>query len=98
MWTPWTISQRRRRRRGTAVFLGYYTKNGVFRLESMKEAVDYGNQSLARACENSVLNCTFVDPRPIIANSDIIIDGIHPADSGSRKIADLIWPTLQPML
>lgn len=82
-----------------AIFLGYYyTKNGLFRLESMKEAVDYGNDSLARACENSVLDCTFVDPRSSISNSDIIIDGIHPADSGSRKIADLIWPRLQPLL
>lgn len=82
-----------------AVFVGYYyTKNGLFALESMKEAVDYGNQSLARACDYSVLDCTFVDPRPVIANSDIIFDGIHPKDSGSRKIAELIWPKLQPLL
>ncbi|MFL1407164.1 SGNH/GDSL hydrolase family protein [Marinobacter sp. M1N3S26] len=82
-----------------AIFLGYYyTKNGLFRLESMKEAVDYGNQSLARACANSVLECTFVDPRSSIVNSDIIFDGIHPSDSGSRKIANLIWPKLQPLL
>lgn len=76
----------------------YYTKNGLFRLDDMKEAVDYGNATLARACENSVLNCTFVDPRWVINDSDIIFDGIHPADSGSRKIADLIWPKLQPLL
>ena len=82
-----------------AIFLGYYyTKNGLFRLESMKEAVDYGNQSLARACDNSILDCTFVDPRAVIVNRDIIFDGIHPADSGSRKIAELIWPKLQPLL
>ncbi len=76
----------------------YYTKNGLFRLKDLKEAVDYGNATLARACENSVLNCQFVDPRPVINESDIIFDGIHPADSGSQKIADLIWPKLQPML
>lgn len=76
----------------------YYTKNGLFRLKDLKEAVDYGNTTLARACQNSVLNCTFVDPRPVINNRDIIFDGIHPADSGSRKIADLIWPQLQPLL
>ncbi len=76
----------------------YYTKNGLFRLKDMKEAVDYGNATLARACENSVLNCTFVDPRPVISKNDIIFDGIHPTDSGSQKIADLIWPKLQPLL
>ncbi len=76
----------------------YYTKNGLFRLKDLKEAVDYGNATLARACENSVLNCTFVDPRPVITERDIIFDGIHPADSGSKKIADLIWPKLQPLL
>lgn len=76
----------------------YYTKNGLFRLESMKEAVDYGNEILARACENSTLDCKFVDPRPYIEESDIIFDGIHPSDSGSEKIAELIWPKLQPML
>ena len=76
----------------------YYTKNGLFRLDDMKEAVDYGNATLARACENSVLDCTFVDPRWVINDRDIIFDGIHPADSGSKKIADLIWPNLQPLL
>lgn len=76
----------------------YYTKNGLFRLDDMKEAVDYGNATLARACENSVLDCTFVDPRWVINDRDIIFDGIHPADSGSKKIADLIWPKLQPLL
>tara|TARA_R100000322_G_scaffold140861_1_gene96573 strand:+ start:1286 stop:2056 length:771 start_codon:yes stop_codon:yes gene_type:complete len=81
------------------VLLGYYyTKNGLFRLASLKEAVDYGNQVLARACRNSTLDCTFVDPRNVIVNSDIIFDGIHPADSGSEKLAELIWPELEPLL
>lgn len=76
----------------------YYTKNGLFSLKDMKEAIDYGNTILARACKNSVLDCTFVDTRPVIDNSDIIFDGVHPTDSGSGKIADLIWPKLQPLL
>ncbi|MBY6033273.1 SGNH/GDSL hydrolase family protein [Marinobacter daepoensis] len=76
----------------------YYTKNGLFLLDDMKEAIDYGNATLARVCENSVLNCTFIDPRGVINDSDIIFDGIHPTDSGSKKIADLIWPRLQPLL
>ncbi|MFN3579972.1 MAG: SGNH/GDSL hydrolase family protein [Pseudomonas sp.] len=81
------------------IYLGYYyTKNGLFRLASLKEAIDYGDQALARACANSTVNCTFVDPRSSIVNKDIIFDGIHPNSTGSRKIADLIWPHLQPLL
>lgn len=81
------------------IYLGYYyTKNALLSLKSLKQAVDYGNDTLARACANSSANCTFVDPRSTIVNSDIIIDGIHPASSGSKKLADLIWPHLQPLL
>jgi len=81
------------------IYLGYYyTKNALLSLKSLKQAVDYGNETLARACENSTVDCTFVDPRSTIVNSDIIIDGIHPASSGSRKLADLIWPHLEPLL
>ncbi|HLV78511.1 MAG TPA: SGNH/GDSL hydrolase family protein [Marinobacter sp.] len=81
------------------VLLGYYyTKNGLIRADDLKEAIDYGNATLARACKNSVLDCAFVDPRSVINDRDIIFDGIHPADSGSQKIADLIWPKLQPLL
>ncbi len=76
----------------------YYVKNGFFRLKNMKEAVDYGDEILARACEYTALDCTFIDPRPVIAEKDIIWDGIHPADSGSEKIAELIWPALQKLL
>ncbi|ASP38561.1 hypothetical protein CHH28_07680 [Bacterioplanes sanyensis] len=81
------------------VYLGYYyTKNGVFPLDSLEEAVDYGNATLDRACANAVLDCQFVDPRASINDRDIILDGIHPASSGSKKLADLIWPVLQPLL
>ncbi len=81
------------------VYLGYYyTKNGLLRLENMREAIDYGTPRLGQACENAVVNCTFVDPRQTIVNSDIIFDGIHPSSSGSEKLADLIWPRLQPLL
>jgi lysophospholipase L1-like esterase len=82
-----------------AVYLGYYdTKHGVLRLDSLEEAVDYGNATLARVCSNSVLDCQFVDPRASIDDRDIIFDGIHPAASGSKKLADLVWPVLQPLL
>jgi lysophospholipase L1-like esterase len=81
------------------IYLGYYyTKNALLSLKSLKESVDYGNATLAKACENSTINCTFVNPSSVIVNSDIILDGIHPASSGSRKMADLIWPHLEPLL
>jgi hypothetical protein len=82
------------------IYLGYYyPKDGLFlSLKSLKQAVDYGNDNLSRACENSSADCVFVDPRALIVNSDIAIDSIHPTRSGSRKLADLIWPHLEPIL
>ncbi|UZE96880.1 SGNH/GDSL hydrolase family protein [Alkalimarinus alittae] len=81
------------------VYLGYYyTKNAALRLDSLEEAVDYGDMRLSQACSNSTANCTFVDPRAAIRDSDILIDGIHPTSSGSQKLANLIWPVLQPLL
>jgi hypothetical protein len=81
------------------IYLGYYyTKNGLFALDSLEEAVDYGDGKLSQACANSVVSCTFIDPRSTIRDWDIIIDGIHPATSGSNKLADLIWPVLAPKL
>lgn len=81
------------------IYLGYYyTKNGLFLLDSMEEAVDYGDMRLSQACRNSTVNCQFIDPRSTIRDSNIIIDGIHPTKEGSRKLANLIWPALQPLL
>lgn len=81
------------------IYLGYYyTKNGLFLLDSMEQAVDYGDTKLAQACSYSAANCTFVDPRRSINDSDIIIDGIHPNTGGSQKLANLVWPKLQPLL
>lgn len=81
------------------IFLGYYhIKFGVIGSTSLNAAVDYGDTKLAQA----VANCTtikgtkvFIDPRSKITNSDIIIDGVHPATSGSKKLADLIWAKLK---
>ncbi len=78
------------------IYLGYYYPKGL--QANLARAVDYGDARLADACRNTWVNCTFVDPRPHISRSDIIIDGIHPATSGSRKLADLIWRHLQPLL
>ena len=81
------------------IYLGYYyTKNGLLRLDSMEAAVNYCDMRLSQACANTTANCTFVDPRSSINDSDIIVDGIHPNSSGSRKMANLIWPKLQPLL
>ena len=63
--------------------------------------MDYGNTRLAQAVANAtaVNNYrVFINPVSVMTNSDIIIDGVHPTDSGSRKLANLIWPKLQPLL
>ncbi|MEM8560905.1 MAG: SGNH/GDSL hydrolase family protein [Pseudomonadota bacterium] len=78
------------------IYLGYYYTKGF--VDNLEEAVDYGDGALDRACENATVSCTFVDPRATIRDSDIIADGIHPASSGSQKLADLIWPVLAPLL
>lgn len=82
------------------IYLGYYhTKDmPVNNLSALKQAVDYGDNKLAQACSYSTANCQFIDPRGKISNSDIKADGIHPTTSGSRKLADMIWPKLQPLL
>lgn len=81
------------------IYLGYYyTKNGLFRVDSLEEAIDYGTAKMADACNNTVVSCQFVDSRSSIRDRDIIFDGIHPASSGSQKLANLIWPKLSPLL
>lgn len=81
------------------IYMGYYyTKNGIFALDSMEEAVDYGDMRLSQACANTSVDCQFIDPRSSVRDRNIIIDGIHPDENASRKLADLIWPALQPLL
>jgi len=78
------------------IFLGYYHTTG--NQANLVQAVDYGDTKLSQACANSTANCTFVDPRSAIVAADVKSDGIHPTTSGSQKLADLIWPELQPLL
>lgn len=81
------------------IFLGYYyTKNALLLLDSLEEAIDYGDMRLSQACSFSTANCQFVDPRAFIRDRNIIIDGIHPTDEGSKILANLIWPRLNPLL
>ncbi|HNR50039.1 MAG: GDSL-like Lipase/Acylhydrolase [Deltaproteobacteria bacterium ADurb.BinA179] len=84
------------------IFLGYYRlKNGIIGSTSLNQAVDYGDARLAQAVQNAVAAPNyrvFVDPRSSIVSSDITWDGVHPNDSGSYKLAALIWARLQPLL
>ena len=84
------------------IYLGYYRiKNGLIGSTSLNKAVDYGDAKLALAVQNATAASNyrvFIDPRSNIVNSDIIYDGVHPSDSGSYKLATLIWAKLQPKL
>ena len=82
------------------IFQGYYyTKWAIYNnLDDLEEAIDYGDAKLSQACANSAANCTFIDPRSTIRDSDIIADGIHPATSGSQKLATLLWPHIGSLL
>jgi len=81
------------------VYQGYYhVKFGLIGTTALNQAVDYGNTKLASALANSTFPAAdkvYIDPRPYITNSDIIIDGIHPTASGSQKLANLVWPKLK---
>jgi hypothetical protein len=84
------------------IFQGYYrVKFGLIGSTSLNQAVDYGDLKLSQAVANATAVANyrvFIDPRSKITNSDIIIDGIHPTDSGSYKLAQLVWAKLQPKL
>ncbi len=84
------------------IFQGYYNlKNGLFGTTKLNQAVAYGDTKLALAVQNATAAPNyrvFIDPRPYIVSSDIIYDGVHPSDSGSLKLANLLWAKLQPKL
>ena len=83
----------------SVIYLGYYyTKNGLLLVDDLEEAIVYGDAKLSQACANSVVSCQFIDPRSTIKDSDITADGVHPTAGGSKKLANLIWPLLQPKL
>ena len=82
------------------IYQGYYYTKWAFynNLDDLEEAIDYGDWRLSQACAYSAVDCTFIDPRWAINDNDIIADGIHPATSGSYKLAQLVWPYLGPRL
>ncbi|MFT5591743.1 MAG: lysophospholipase L1-like esterase [Oceanicoccus sp.] len=78
------------------IYLGYYElPRGNKNLTS---ALNYGDEKLGQACNNTTGNCTFLDPRGMVPASDVLSDNIHPNANASRTLADLIWPVLQPLL
>ena len=78
------------------IYLGYYElPRGNANLAG---AVNYGDKRLSEACANSTANCAFLDSRGLVPASHVLDDNIHPTAAGSRTLADLIWPALQPLL
>jgi hypothetical protein len=85
------------------VYQGYYNTKFSLPLPfvpswALDEVVDYGNEVIEAACNTFAPRCQFSDPREVMTDADISIDGIHPTESGSRKMADQIWLKLEPML
>ena len=78
------------------IYLGYYElPRGN---ANLTKAVNYGDDRLGDACSNTTANCTFVDPRGQVPANHVLSDNIHPNTEGSRTLADLIWPELEPLL
>lgn len=78
------------------IYLGYYElPRGNSNLE---DAVNYGDDRLKAACNNSTANCTFLDPRGMVPANHVLSDNIHPTAAGSKTLSDLIWPVLNTIL
>jgi lysophospholipase L1-like esterase len=78
------------------IFLGYYElPRGN---ANLKSALNYGDDRLRDACNNSSSNCTFLDPRGMVPASHVLSDNIHPTAAGSKTLSDLIWPVLNTIL
>ena len=84
------------------IFQGYYhLKNGLIGSTTLNDAVDYGDLKLSQAVANAtaINHRVFVDPRGHLnTSSDIVFDGVHPSESGSEKLANLVWAELEPLL
>lgn len=78
------------------IYLGYYELPRTN--ANLTKAVNFGDDRLGDACNNTTANCTFVDPRGQIPANHVLSDNIHPTTEGSRTLADLIWPELEPLL
>jgi len=78
------------------LYIGYYHPKGGD--ANLSKAVDYGNEWLGYACDNTAANCDLTPSVSAITENDILSDDIHPNASGSAKIANLVWPKLQPLL
>jgi len=78
------------------LYIGYYHPKGGD--ANLSKAVDYGNEWLGYGCDNTTANCDLTPSVNAISESDILSDDIHPNASGSAKIANLLWPKLQPLL
>lgn len=79
------------------IYLGYFHPKGSD--ANLSQAVDYGNQWVEYACETtSAANCTFTPSVDTMTPADIEDDDIHPTVGGSLKLANLIWPHLEPLL
>ncbi len=79
------------------LYLGYYHPKGSD--ANLSQAVDTGNLYLEYACEVSTnANCSFTASSHVMTPADILDDDIHPNATGGNKLANLLWPKLQPLL
>jgi len=81
------------------VYLGYYLPTtGLFGdLTTLAAANVYGNATIKKGCENARVDCVFLNPTNAFKGHEsdyITCDGIHPTDTGSKVLADMIWDEL----
>lgn len=71
---------------------GYYLLPGS--LAKLNTALDVGMELFQDMCEDSAASCHWVDPRAAFRGREryyVKSDNIHPTDSGSEVLANLVW-------
>ena len=77
------------------VYLGYYHVKGGS--AALNPVLDIGMADFIDICDDSPVDCYFVDPRNAFSGhlDWIKSDGIHPTGTGSSVLAGLLWTKMQ---
>jgi len=70
-------------------YLGPYYGSG-WNGGNFEAAVDMGSYLMRGACENTMIDCSFIDPRKVMVGNTREWDGVHPNAEGVKILSDII--------
>lgn len=70
-------------------YLGPYYGSG-WNGGNFEKAVDMGSDLMRLVCENSAIDCAFIDPRKVMVGNVREWDGVHPNAEGVKILSDII--------